>query len=199
MFGIDGIEFLVIILVAIMVIGPGDMPKMLRAFAQATARMRALAQEFRGHFDDAMRQADMQETVDSLKTMSDSVRELDPRRKLREFYASLENETILEKEQRLQAEEFAAKARPAEKKPAEAKLRPVQTGRKTGQQAEPVGDFTRCHAGEGEAWPQDSNIDRLAAYAVEGRSFFTLYPLERQAVKNNAIKAAASARRESEE
>jgi len=199
MFGIDGIEFLVIILVAVMVIGPSDMPKMLRAFAQATARMRALAQEFRGHFDDAMRQADMQETVDSLKTMSDSVRELDPRRKLREFYASLENETILEKQQRLQAEEFAAQAQSPETKPAEAKNRPARTGQKNGKQAEPVGDFARRHADGGRAGPEDSNIDRLAAYAVEGRAFFTLYPLKRQVVKNNAAKAVAATRRKSEE
>lgn len=107
MFGIDGTEFLVIILVAAIVIGPKDMPGMLRAFAKGAARLRALAQEFRNHFDEAVRQADMQETADSLRDIGNSVKDLDPRRKLQEFYASLERQTAEEHEQRRLAEEKA--------------------------------------------------------------------------------------------
>jgi len=103
MFGIDVTEFLVILLVAALVIGPKDMPKMLRAFAEGMARLRALGQEFRGQFDAALRCADMQETADSFNELRNSVKDLDPRRKLQEFYASLEQETAEERQQRLAA------------------------------------------------------------------------------------------------
>lgn len=114
MFGIDGMEFLVIILVAAIVIGPKDMPGMLRAFAKGAARLRALAQEFRNHFDEAVRQADMQETADSLRDIGNSVKDLDPRRKLQEFYASLERQTAEEHEQRRLAEAEEAERQAAD-------------------------------------------------------------------------------------
>jgi len=106
MFGIDGPEFLVIMLIAAIVIGPKDMPKMLRAFAAGLARLRAVAQEFRGPFNEAMRRADMKSAADSLNDLRDSVKNLDPRRKLQEFYDSLAVEMPEEQKLRQEAEEF---------------------------------------------------------------------------------------------
>lgn len=82
MLGIDGPEFIVIILVLIVVIGPKDLPKMLRTFGKVTARMRATANEFRRQFDDAMREAELD---DLQKTMSD-VANLDPRKSLAKVF-----------------------------------------------------------------------------------------------------------------
>jgi len=39
MFGIDGIEFFIILIVIVVVVGPKDLPEMMRAFGQAMARM----------------------------------------------------------------------------------------------------------------------------------------------------------------
>lgn len=79
MFGIDGPELLVIIIVLIVVVGPKDLPGMMRAFGKAMARMRATAQEFRDHFDEAMREADMEDTFRD-------VGKLDPRKKITEIF-----------------------------------------------------------------------------------------------------------------
>gem|GEM_PF-1710501 len=204
MFGIDGTEFLVIILVAVMVIGPKDMPKMLRAFARATARMRALAQEFRGHFDEAVRQADMQETVDSLKTVGDTVKGLDPRQHLREFYAALEKETELEREQRLQAENFAAggadHAALAAIAPTAALPEPEPKAAGDFQPPEPVGAFAaRALAAAGAGFADDAcadAVDKAAACAVEGRAFVPFYRLPPEIAGKGAL--AAAARQESE-
>jgi len=202
MFGIDGTEFLVIILVAVMVIGPKDMPKMLRAFARATARMRALAQEFRGHFDEAVRQADMQETVDSLKTVGDTVKGLDPRQHLREFYAALEKETELEKEQRLQAENFAADKADNTALTAIAPAAALPEPKAAGdfQLPEPVGAFAaRALAAAGAAFTDgscDGAVDKAAACAVEGRAFAPFYRLPPEIAGKGAL--AAAARQESE-
>ncbi|WP_208441066.1 Sec-independent protein translocase protein TatB [Bartonella raoultii] len=68
MFGIDGPEFLVILLVFIVVVGPKDLPKMLKTMAKAIAYVRSTAKEFRHQFDDAMRQVELD---DLQKTLSD--------------------------------------------------------------------------------------------------------------------------------
>jgi len=82
MFGIDGIEFLIILIVMIVVVGPKDLPKMMRAFGQATTKMRKTAMEFRRHFDEAMREAELSEFSDTLK----EVKKLDPRKDLTEIF-----------------------------------------------------------------------------------------------------------------
>jgi len=82
MFGIDGLEFLIILIIMIVVVGPKDLPKMMRAFGQATMRMRKTAMEFRRHFDDAMREAEFSDLSDTLK----EVKKLDPRKDLSEIF-----------------------------------------------------------------------------------------------------------------
>jgi len=82
MFGIDGIEFLIILIIMIVVIGPKDLPKMMRAFGQATTKMRKTAMEFRRHFDEAMREAELDELSDAMR----QVQKLDPRKNLTEIF-----------------------------------------------------------------------------------------------------------------
>lgn len=150
MFGIDGIEFLIIILVAIIVIGPKDMLGMLRVFAGAAARIRAFSREFSGYFGDIMQQTDMEGVVRELKNAGKNIKELDSRYKIRKFYASLERETELEKTQRLQAEQFMQKHKHNSASVAEAVRGNADT---LGSGSEIAGD----------------NIDRLVADNVEGR------------------------------
>lgn len=85
MFGIDGPELLVIIIVLVVVVGPKDLPKMMRAFGKATARLRMTAQEFHDHFDEAMREVDMRDVADDL---TDS-QQLDPRPDLKQVFDPL--------------------------------------------------------------------------------------------------------------
>jgi len=89
MFGIDGIEFFIILIVMIVVVGPKDLPKMVRAFGQATAKMRKTAMEFRRHFDEAMREAELGDLSDTLHEM----KKLDPRKNLTEIFDPIRNVT----------------------------------------------------------------------------------------------------------
>lgn len=68
-------EILVIAVVMIVVVGPKDLPKMLRAFGKASAKFRATANEFRTHFDDAVREAEL----DDVKKAFSEVKKYDPR------------------------------------------------------------------------------------------------------------------------
>jgi len=89
MFGIDGIEFFIILIVIVVVVGPKDLPEMMRAFGQAMARMRRTAGEFRRHFDEAMREAELGDVADTLR----QTRNLDPRKKLTEIFDPLREVT----------------------------------------------------------------------------------------------------------
>lgn len=61
MFGIDGSEFLVILIVALVVVGPKDLPKLLRTLGQWAGKARGMADQFRRSFDDMARQSELDE------------------------------------------------------------------------------------------------------------------------------------------
>ena len=66
MFGIDSPELLVIAVVALIVIGPKELPNMLRGWGKWMAKMRGMASEFRGHVDEMVRQSDLDEVKKQL-------------------------------------------------------------------------------------------------------------------------------------
>jgi sec-independent protein translocase protein TatB len=80
MFDIGWTELLVIAVVLIVVVGPKDLPPMLRAFGKMTANFRKMAGEFRTQFDEALRESEMD---DVRKTISDAQR-LNPTNALRD-------------------------------------------------------------------------------------------------------------------
>jgi sec-independent protein translocase protein TatB len=61
MFDMSWGEVMVIGGVALIVIGPKDLPKALRTVGQMTAKVRRLASEFHGQFNEAMREAELDE------------------------------------------------------------------------------------------------------------------------------------------
>lgn len=70
MFDIGWSELLLVATVAILVVGPKELPGMLRSLGQMLGKVRRTADEFRKHFDDAMREAgaeDLQREMRSLK------------------------------------------------------------------------------------------------------------------------------------
>ena len=72
-FGIGYTEIFVVALVAIIVIGPKDLPNVLRAVGKMVAKMRGMASEFQGHLDSAMREAgleDVKKEIQGLKQMA---------------------------------------------------------------------------------------------------------------------------------
>ena len=61
MFDMSWGEVMVIGGVALIVIGPKDLPKALRTVGQMTAKVRRLASDFQGQFSEAMREAELDE------------------------------------------------------------------------------------------------------------------------------------------
>ena len=77
-FGIGTSELLVIAIVALIVIGPKDLPKVLRTIGQFTTKMRSLAREFQRHLDEASREAGLDEVKKDVNKMTNfTVTDLD--------------------------------------------------------------------------------------------------------------------------
>jgi sec-independent protein translocase protein TatB len=68
---IGGTELLVIAAVALIVVGPKDLPVLLRKLGQFVARIRDMANEFRASFDEMARQSELDELRKEVQAMRD--------------------------------------------------------------------------------------------------------------------------------
>jgi sec-independent protein translocase protein TatB len=69
--GIGGFELVVVGLVALLVVGPKDLPVLMRRVGQMVAKARAMANEFRSSFDEMARQSeldDLRKEVEALRS-----------------------------------------------------------------------------------------------------------------------------------
>jgi sec-independent protein translocase protein TatB len=76
MFDIGWSELVVIGIVALIVIGPKELPGVLRMLGQWMTRIRRMAAEFQGQFNEAMREAEMADLKKQVEQISDSARDL---------------------------------------------------------------------------------------------------------------------------
>jgi sec-independent protein translocase protein TatB len=84
MFGIDSPELLVIAVVALVVIGPKELPGMLRSWGKWMAKARGMAAEFRGHVDEMVRQSELDEVKKQLEGPSGlDLKSLDPTKEIK--------------------------------------------------------------------------------------------------------------------
>src|ERR1700760_1247569 len=74
MFDIGWSEFVVIGVVALIVIGPKELPAVLRAIGQWTTKIRRMAGEFQSQFQEAMREAEMADLKKSVDELSDAAK-----------------------------------------------------------------------------------------------------------------------------
>ena len=86
MFGIDSSEFLLIAIVALVVIGPKELPGLLRTWGKWMAQMRSMASEFRGHVDEMVRQSELDEVRKQLTDATGGVdlANLDPTQQIKQ-------------------------------------------------------------------------------------------------------------------
>lgn len=72
MLDIGSWEFLIVIVIALIVVGPKELPGLVRTVSQWVRRARELAREFQGGLEDMAREAELDKVKDSIQT------ELDP-------------------------------------------------------------------------------------------------------------------------
>jgi sec-independent protein translocase protein TatB len=95
MFDIGWGELLLIGIVALIAIGPKELPGALRTLGQWTAKLRRMAAEFQNQFQEAMREAemaDLKKQVDELTTEARSFTNFDPVGEVRREFESTQRQ-----------------------------------------------------------------------------------------------------------
>jgi sec-independent protein translocase protein TatB len=72
-FGVGYSELFVLGIIAVIVIGPKDLPMVLRKFGQTMQKVRGMAREFQGHVDVAMKDAGLGDLKKDLQGMQTAV------------------------------------------------------------------------------------------------------------------------------
>ncbi|MCT8265770.1 Sec-independent protein translocase protein TatB [Afifella sp. JA880] len=78
MFDIGWTELVVIAGVAIIVVGPKDLPGMLRTFGKTMGQIRRTANDFKRQLDDALKEAERQAGLDETRQSLQSISKMDP-------------------------------------------------------------------------------------------------------------------------
>ena len=73
MFDIGASELLVIVIAAILVIGPKDMPKAMRTAGRWIGKMRRMSNHFRAGIDEMIRQSEIEEMEDKWKQRNEQI------------------------------------------------------------------------------------------------------------------------------
>ena len=73
MFDISWSEFLLIAVVALIVIGPKELPSVMRSLGQWTRKVRSMAADFQNQFHEAMREAEMADLKKEVDDMAQGI------------------------------------------------------------------------------------------------------------------------------
>src|SRR5215471_19762464 len=95
MFDIGWSELLLIAVVALIAIGPKELPTVLRTLGQWMGKLRRMASEFQSQFQEAMREAemaDLKKQVDDLTSQAQSYTHFDPISDVRKEFESAQQQ-----------------------------------------------------------------------------------------------------------
>jgi sec-independent protein translocase protein TatB len=71
-------EFLLVAVIALVVIGPKDLPKVLRVVGKWVGKARNMAQQFRSGFDDMIRESELKEMEAKWRAENDRIMRENP-------------------------------------------------------------------------------------------------------------------------
>lgn len=148
MFDIGWTELLVVAVVAIVVVGPKDLPRVLRTLAQTIGKVRRMAGEFQNTFNEALKEAELDELKRDVQALRDTATfkdvrsSLDPIRHLDDQFRSEMSGNVLDSAKKTAAPSPAAAGSALEamaEEPAEAApAKPAEA---------PAGEATEAKAG----------------------------------------------------
>ena len=128
MFDIGWSELLVIAVVAIVVVGPKDLPKLMRSFGHYAGKLRRAASDFQRQLEEAMRESEVEEVRKAIESVRTETPSLD-------LKAPIDKPMMLPKPAATPEAEPSAKATPARKRgPAKAKP-PAKRGKAKAERA----------------------------------------------------------------
>jgi len=78
MFGVDSTEFLIVAVLALIFIGPKDLPKVMRTVGYWVGRMRGMARHFTSGLENMMREAELEEMEKKWREENERIMRLHP-------------------------------------------------------------------------------------------------------------------------
>ncbi|MCB1455671.1 MAG: twin-arginine translocase subunit TatB [Nitratireductor sp.] len=115
MFDVGWTELVVVAVVAILVVGPKDLPGMLRTFGKTVSQLRRMAGDFQRQFDDALKEAELDDVkkIASSKTFQPLE---DARKSMLDFQKDV-NQSVKELEETPETKPAAETASPPKADP----------------------------------------------------------------------------------
>jgi len=185
MFDIAWTEMLVIAIVLIVVVGPKELPGMLRSFGKTTAKLRVMANDFRRQFDEALKEAEL----DDIKKLAEDARKLNPAADIKKAFNPLEKAGN-DVRAGLDAAFNPPKAEPPKPKPAATETSPAVTEAPKAEAAPAVSSATPAPAPAAVApAPKTAAKAKKAPAKAEAAKPAAAKPV---AAKRATIKAAAA-------
>lgn len=97
MFGLGWAEIMIVGVVALVVIGPKELPLVFRKVGQMVGKAKGMAREFSSAMNDAADQAGMKDAMDGVNSIQDTVRTVsDPTTKWKDFVPGSETAKLAE-------------------------------------------------------------------------------------------------------
>src|SRR3954467_4753722 len=78
MFGVDSTEFVIVAVLALVFIGPKDLPKVMRTVGYWVGRMRGMARHFTSGIENMMREAELEEMEKKWREENERIMRLHP-------------------------------------------------------------------------------------------------------------------------
>ncbi len=72
MFDLGWMEMAIIAVITLMIVGPKDMPKVVKGVTEGVGRLKALSREFRSGLDDLAREADLDKLQDDIDKVANA-------------------------------------------------------------------------------------------------------------------------------
>jgi len=165
MFGIDSPELMVIAIVALIVIGPKELPNLLRSWGKWMAQMRGMASEFRGHVDEMVRQSELDEVKKQLTGASSGLdlQSLDPTKEIK----SIVQEGMAEGEKAM-AEAKSAFDNPLAEPESAPQIAAESTAEAPSAVAEPAPETAPATAPVAAAEAEPASAEAVAPASAEG-------------------------------
>ena len=159
---------MVVACVAILVVGPKDLPAMLRTFGKTVGGLRRMAGDFQRQFNDALKEAEQEAGLDEVKKATSFTALEDARKSAVAFQDSVKNSIRELEDDAAPAEIVAAKSEPAPTETASAKTETAKAADKPASKvpAKPAAKLG-AKAGQKTAAPKTATSKTAAKTAVK--------------------------------
>ena len=158
---------MVVACVAILVVGPKDLPAMLRTFGKTVGGLRRMAGDFQRQFNDALKEAEQEAGLDEVKKATSFTALEDARKSAVAFQDSVKNSIRELEDDAAPAEIVAAKSEPAPTETASAKTETAKAADKPASKVPAKPAKLGAKAGQKTAAPKTATSKTAAKTAVK--------------------------------